>query len=83
MRVRAERCTSLLRSARTLTPTPLPMGEGLSIPTTFLNLQSEIPLPQYGHSTHNIRRIHGNRTTPMPHGKCPSSMSQLCRSTCS
>ncbi len=29
MRVRAERCASLLRSARTLTPTPLPEGEGL------------------------------------------------------
>ena len=28
MRVRAEQCTSLLRSARTLTPTPLPAGEG-------------------------------------------------------
>src|ERR1051325_4688269 len=29
MRVRAERCASLPRSARTLTPTPLPAGEGL------------------------------------------------------
>jgi len=31
MRVRAERCTSLLRFARTLTPTPLPEGEGLCV----------------------------------------------------
>jgi len=31
MRVRAERCTSLFRSARTLTPTPLPEGEGLCV----------------------------------------------------
>ena len=33
MRVRAERCTSLLRFARTLTPTPLPEGEGLCVAT--------------------------------------------------
>ncbi len=31
MRVRAERCASLFRSARTLTPTPLPEGEGLYV----------------------------------------------------
>ena len=31
MRVRAERCASLLRFARTLTPTPLPRGEGLNV----------------------------------------------------
>jgi len=31
MRVRAERCASLLRSARTLTPTPLPEGEGFYV----------------------------------------------------
>jgi len=90
MRVRAERCASLARSARTLTPTPLPRGEGLSVATranAATTCLVPVPLgftsPQYGHSTHNIRRIHGNRTTPMPHGRRPSSMSQLCRSTCS
>ncbi|SFF49438.1 hypothetical protein SAMN02799615_03831 [Dyella marensis] len=31
MRVRAERCASLFRSARTLTPTPLPEREGLYV----------------------------------------------------
>ena len=33
MRIRPKRCTSPLRSARTLTPTPLPAGEGLSVAT--------------------------------------------------
>jgi len=51
MRVRAKRCASLLRSARTLTPTPLPGGEGLrvaarpNVAIAFLNLQGGILLP--------------------------------------
>ena len=39
MRFRAERCASLLRSGRTLTPTPLPEGEGLSV--------EALPAPRY------------------------------------
>ena len=51
MRVRAELCTSFLRSARTLTPTPLPEGEGLNVAaytdaTVFRNFQFGILLPR-------------------------------------
>ena len=78
MRVRPERCISLLRSARTLTPTPLPEGDGLSV-EAFPNLQCEILLPsgEGGGSRMRVRPercislLRSGRTltpTPLSHG---------------
>src|SRR5262245_1817842 len=54
MRVRPERDTSFLRSARTLTPTPLPEGEGLKragtlMRATSLGLQTASAVCPSGH----------------------------------
>jgi len=83
MRVRAERCTSLLRSARTLTPTPLPEGEGI---TSSFQVGTLLPPGEGGGSRMRVRaerctsRFRFARTltpTPLPEGEGITSSFQV------
>ena len=83
MRVRPERCTSLPRSARTLTPTPLPEGEGI---TTRSQSGTLLPPGEGGGSRMRVRaerctsRLRSARTLtppPLPEGEGITSPFQM------